>query len=118
MELELHSTSGGPIIDGYGKDYITISGNKVKNNFILLPDKLHEINNESVSSIINLIKKYQNKIDLLLYGYSKQNINKDLLDKIKNIKLSVEVMNNLAACRTWSVLVGEGRAVGALIFIK
>ena len=118
MELELHSTSNGPIINGYGKNYITISGKKVKNTFILFPDKLHEIKNESESSIINILKKYQNQIDLLLYGFSKQNLNKDVLNKIKNIKLSVEVMNNLAACRTWSVLVGEGRAVGALIFIK
>ncbi len=118
MELELHSTSRGPIVNGYGENYITISGKRVKNTFLLFPDKLHEIKNKSDDAIINIVKEYKNKIDLLLYGFSSQNLNKDVLNKIKNIKLSVEVMNNLAACRTWSVLVGEGRAVGALIFIK
>ena len=43
MELELHSTYSGPIVDGYGENYITISGKRVKNTFLLFPDKLHEI---------------------------------------------------------------------------
>ena len=60
MELELHSTSRGPIVNGYGENYITISGKRVKNTFLLFPDKLHEIKNKSDDAIINIVKEYKN----------------------------------------------------------
>ena len=116
MDLELVPKSDSPIIEGYGTGYVTISGKKITDTFILFPDKFEEIYSSDIGLIIKLIKLYKNKLDLIIYGSSIGIINKkNLLEKLKVISLPIEFMETSAACRTWSVLVSEGRSVGAII---
>lgn len=42
---------------------------------------------------------------------------KDVLAAATNIGIGVEVMDTAAACRTYNVLVGEGRAVAAALLM-
>ena len=39
MDLELYPKNNAPTIEGYGNGYINISGNKISNTILLLPDK-------------------------------------------------------------------------------
>ena len=116
MDLELYPKSGSPVIEGYGEGYIKILGNKISNTFILFPDKMEEIKEHSTSSIINSFISYKENLDLVIYGsYRKIDTNMDLLNNLKSISLPIEFMHTFSACRTWSVLISEGRSVSAII---
>jgi|TARA_B110000008_G_scaffold182519_1_gene181493 uncharacterized protein len=118
MDLELYPKNDAPYIEGYGKGYINISGNKISNTVLLLSDKYVNINNvldDESKNIINInIKNY--KPDLILYGSIKglgHESEMQLFLKASNIAL--EVMQIGSACRTWSVLIGDGRNICAVI---
>tara|TARA_B100000686_G_scaffold343860_1_gene425418 strand:+ start:3503 stop:3862 length:360 start_codon:yes stop_codon:yes gene_type:complete len=116
MDLELYPKSGVPIIEGYGTGYVTISGKKVTDTLILYPDKFEEIEPGDISSIIKSINLYKNKLDLIIYGSLIEIENKnDIIKKLNINSLPIEFMQTSAACRTWTVLIGEGRAIGAII---
>ena len=58
MDLELYPKNDAPYIEGYGKGYINISGNKISNTVLLLSDKYINISNyfkKSVGSIHTII---------------------------------------------------------------
>ena len=42
MDLELYPKNNAPQIEGYGKDYIKISGNQIYSTVLLKPDKLSD----------------------------------------------------------------------------
>ena len=118
MDLELYPKSNAPYIDGYGKGYINISGKKISNTVLLLSDKYVNISNtldDKSKSIINMnLRDY--KPDLILYGSIKglgHESEMQLFLKASNIAL--EVMQIGSACRTWSVLIGDGRNICAVI---
>ena len=116
MDLELFPKSDAPIIEGYGTGYVTISGKRVTDTFILYPDKFEEIESGGISLITKSINLYKNKLDLIIYGSSTGIKNKNKIIKELNINsLPIEFMQTYAACRTWNVLIGEGRAVVAII---
>jgi len=116
MDLELSPKSDSPIIEGYGSGYVTVSGKKITDIFIIFPDKFEVMKSGDLNLIIKSIKLYKNKLDLIIYG-TNMGIDKknELIKMIKVISLPIEFMETSAACRTWSVLIGEGRSVGAII---
>ena len=71
------------------------------------------------SDIKNEIINYSNKhkIDLIIYGNSLGlESSKDLITKeLNSLNIPLEIMNTDAACRTWTVLLSEGRCVCAFI---
>jgi len=116
MDLELFPKSDSPIINGYGKGYITISGQKIFNIIILYPDKYIEIKNRNFELIVKSLQSYKNNLDLIIYGNSKGiDDSQNILDKLKPLLCPIEFMHTSAACRTWSVLISEGRSIGAII---
>lgn len=43
MDLELYPKNDAPQLDGYGESYIRVSGNKIYNAVLLLPDEYIEL---------------------------------------------------------------------------
>ena len=116
MDLELYPNNGSPIIEGYGNGYVNISGNKFIKTFILFPDTLEELNNNSIKEIAKVINSYKNNLDLIIFGSpAKLSNNKEYIDLKLAITIPIEFMHTYSACRTWSVLIAEGRNVGAII---
>ena len=118
MDLNLNPSSNTINFEGYGSGFFKLSGKKIKTPILIFPDRYIAIKsnkNNIKNEIINYSNKY--KIDLIIYGnplgleFSKDLIIKDL----NSLNIPLEIMNTDAACRTWTVLVSEGRCVCAFI---
>ena len=98
-----------------------VSGKKLSSSVLLFPTKYYEIHND-ISPIKKYINDYsKNKVlDLLIYGATKGIIGakKEIIDCLKSTGNTVEIMNTDSACRTWTVLLGEGRSVCAYLEIN
>ena len=121
MDLELYPKNNAPTIEGYGIGYINISGNKICNTVLLLSDNYINIPNfldDKNKNIINTnLIKY--KPDLILYGSLKGlGYESEMQTFLKKSNIIVEVMQIGPACRTWSVLIGDGRNICAIIESK
>ena len=118
MDLNLNPEKNSIILEGYGQNYFKICGKKIFSPVLLFPDQYFPVKT-SKFNIKNKIMDYDNKykIDLIILGSPlgllspKDNFFTDL----KSLHLPVEFMNTGAACRTWTVLIGEGRCVCAFL---
>ena len=121
MDLELYPKNNAPNIEGYGIGYINISGNKISNTVLLLTDNYinlgHSLDDKSKNIINKNLFKY--KPDLILYGSLKGlGYESDMQSFLKKSNIALEVMQIGPACRTWSVLIGDGRNICAIIESK
>jgi uncharacterized protein len=66
---------------------------------------------------LHLLVKMSPKVLLLGVGEKSQILPQDLLDPFINAGIGVEVMTTGAACRTYNVLMAEGRNVVAALII-
>ena len=118
MDLELYPKNNAPSIEGYGKGYINISGNKISNTVLLLSDKYINIPNPLDDNTKNTINTnlFKYKPELILYGSIKGlGYESDMETFLKISNIALEVMQIGPACRTWSVLIGDGRNICAII---
>ena len=121
MDLELYPKNNAPTIEGYGNGYINISGSKISNTVLLLSDKYINIPaflDDNSKKIINTnLLKYEP--DLILYGSLRGlGYETDMQTFLKKSNIALEVMQIGPACRTWSVLIGDGRNICAIIESK
>lgn len=118
MDLELYPKKNTPQLDGYGKGYIKVSGNKIYNTVLLLSDKFIELKKELDENNKIIIKSniFESAPELIIYGTLKGlGYNSDTLKFLKLLNIPIEEMQIGSACRTWSVLIGDGRSVSAII---
>lgn len=91
------------LIDGYGKGYILLSQKKYYAPIIISPDQLIlDVRN------YNEFLKLDNKPDILIIGSDSQ-INRPTLE------INAEIMSFGAACRTYNILLTEGREVACFL---
>ena len=118
MDLELYPKNNAPQLDGYGEGYIKVSGNKIHNSVLFLSDKyieLGKILDEEHKIIINR-NINQSLPELIIYGSLKGlGYESDTLKFLKTLSIPIEQMQIGPACRTWSVLIGDGRSIAAII---
>lgn len=122
--LKLHPAnfSHQYIFTGYGDGYVVINQIRYEKNLIVLPDQL--IENWPIISISELeIQHFENllphalEIIILGTGISHQFPNYSLLSQVAKMGVGIEIMDTRACCRTYNILVEEGRRVGAVLFI-
>jgi len=123
MELNLDIGEGHYQIRGYGADYIQINHEKIDHSVIVAPDQLiytwppqslAELNSSHFEPILNL----HPAIVLLGTGKKLSFPNPALLSEFYLHRIGIEIMDTAAACRTYTVLMAEGRRVVAALFIK
>lgn len=122
MELNLDTGEGRFQIRAYGSDFIQVNEQKIRHSLIVMPDQL--VDPWPPRSIADLTTDYlQIIIDLhpsiVLLGSGENLAFPDpaLLNVFYQQKIGIEVMNNAAACRTYTVLMSEGRKVAAALLI-
>ncbi len=109
------------LITGYGKYGFTINNNIYSSAIICLPQQIFPLNIANIEEInqynIEPILIGKSNIDLLIIGYGNSYITPSV--HLKNILLShninYELMNLGAACRTYNVLISEGRKIACLL---
>ena len=109
-------------IKNFSKDGFLID-NKLYNHSILISsENIHTWNVDSKITVknFNFIKTLKSYPELLLIGVG-DTISSPYLDirsKMSNLSIAVEIMTTPSACRTWNILISEGRRAFACLKLK
>lgn len=122
MKLHLANFAHQYIFTGYGEGYVSINQIRYEKNLILLPD--HIIENWPISSLQELeIQHFENvlphepEIILLGTGFQHRFPNHAIPGQLAKLGIGIEIMDTKACCRTYNILVEEGRRVAAALLI-
>ena len=123
MKLQSDPHSGANTITGYGDGYVEI--NKIPYDHAVLLSSDGAISNWPVQSFASLEASHfaqmvDLKPELILIGTgSRQRFPKpELLKSLIEAKIGFESMDSQAACRTYNILVGEGRQVVLALIVE
>ena len=122
MKLHPANFSQQYIFTGYGDGYVSINQVRYEKNLIVLPDQL--IEDWPVMSVAQLevqhfesLVQYTPEIIILGTGTRHQFPNHTLLSQLAKMGIGIEIMDTKACCRTYNILVEEGRRVAAALLI-
>lgn len=122
MDLTQDFADSGFMITGYQPGCVLINGNPYSRSLIVCPDKLitawgvshvQRLDKPSLAAIFDL------QPEIVLIGTGEQVIFPDgeIIAWFAQQKVGLEAMSTTAACRTYGILISEGRRVAAgLIF--
>lgn len=122
MKLHLTTAENNNLITAYGESYIEINKQRYAQNLIVMPQTLVEgwhaenvntLTNEHFQEIIQL------KPEVVLLGTGKTHVfvhpkNYQILTEHG---IALECMSTAAACRTYNILMSEGRLVAAALML-
>ncbi|MCG5242614.1 Mth938-like domain-containing protein [Azospirillum doebereinerae] len=109
------------VIDGYGKGQFCVSGQWRVGAVIVLPDRTLPWSATEVASLtaadFAAVREAVPKVELLLLGTgpTMKLVPKALRQELRADGIVVEFMDSGAACRTYNVLLAEGRRVAAAL---
>lgn len=122
MKLHLAHFGQQNIFSGYGDGYVLINQIRHEKNMIVFPDQL--IEHWPLASVAALSHEHFDEIlarkpEIILLGTGAQLRFPDytLMARILQTRTGFEVMDTPAACRTYNILVEEGRQVAAAIIL-
>lgn len=123
MKLQSDPHSGANTITGYGDGYVEINQIPYAHAVLLSSDgaisawPVELFNNLEASHFAQMVEL---KPELILIGTgSKQRFPKpELLKSLILAKIGFEIMDSQAACRTYNILVGEGRQVLLALIVE
>lgn len=122
MKLHPANFAHQNIFTGYGEGYVLINQIRYEANLIVLPD--HLIEDWPIGSIQELeLQHFENlflhspEIILLGTGAEHKFPNHTLLSQLAKMRVGIEIMDTKACCRTYNILVEEGRRVAAAVLI-
>ena len=122
MKLQAERAQGQNAITAYGAGFVTVNGQIHRHSLIvghdrLVPDwpiaRIEELKSDDLLALAH-------DCDVILLGtgarqrFPQRNILASLFDK----RVGLEVMDTAAACRTYNVLLAEGRAVVAALIVE
>lgn len=123
MKLQSDPHSGANTITGYGDGYVEINKTPYAHAVVLSSDGA--ISEWSAQSFENLEAYHFSQLvdlkpELILIGTGKrQRFPKpELLKALISAKIGFEIMDSQAACRTYNILVGEGRQVLLALIVE
>ena len=122
LKLHLSKPVEKNIFSGYGSGYVVVNNKRYENSMITMPDKI--IEDWQAPTVEKLSKEHFELLipfepEIILLGtgatlrFPSPLVTKDLLES----KIGVEVMDTNAACRTYNILMAEGRNVAAALLI-
>ena len=122
MKLHLTQAAGNQLITGYGDGWVEVSAVRYDHSLIVLPNlivddwKVEDFDSLTVAHF-ERIAELKPEVVLLGTGKTHRFIHPRLTAPLTAIGVSVECMDTAAACRTYNILMAEGRHVAsALLF--
>jgi uncharacterized protein len=123
--MKLHSDPRGAqhIVTGYGDGWVAVDGRRYERSLLLLPDRIDaDWGPESPEALTEAhlagLAALAGHIVLLGTGAQQRFPAAPLLRPLIEAGIGVEIMDTGAACRTYNVLVAEGRAVAAALIVE
>ena len=126
MKLHLTTTENNYLITGYGLDkgesFVEINKQKYAQNLIVMASKL--ILDWQASNFSSLTEAHfaqivalKPEVVLLGTGEKHQFLHPKIVQKLTENNIPLECMSTAAACRTYNILMNEGRSVAAALLI-
>lgn len=108
------------VIQSYGTSGFKISGEHYQGAVLVTPTKVVPWEKADLKNIsANDLSEEIEKCDVLFIGTGKvmQHLSPQQREEFKDNKINVETMDTGAACRTFNVLMSDGRNITALLFV-
>jgi uncharacterized protein len=123
MKLHLDNPGSRNLVTGYGPGYVAINHRQYATSLILLPDRIVEPWGTSgfealAEGDFEAIRALGPEILLLGTGERQRFPAPGLLRPLIEARIGYEVMDLPAACRTFNILMAEGRRVAAALLIE
>lgn len=121
MDLNRVPDGGRSLIQGYGDHGFRISGERVNGAVLVLPKGFEPLGIDTFEDIgapqVQRLTELEDRPDVLLIGSGAGPLTLpgSVRGALTKAGIAVEVMGTGAACRTYNVLVGEGRHVAAML---
>jgi uncharacterized protein len=121
MKLQLQAASGQNTVTGYGPGYIEINRQRHHASLVLLPDQMADWGLAGFDALAEAdfrrLLDFRPELLLLGTGARQRFPQPALLRPLIEAGIGYEVMDLPAACRTYNILMGEGRRVAAALLI-
>ena len=126
MKLHLDPITGTNAINGHGSGFVAVNGSNINHPVIVLPDKIIDpwlITSMPATAkslcIADFAELLALKPELVVFGSGTkfQFPLATILAGFRGARIGFEVMDTPAACRTYNVLMSEGRRVAAALLI-
>lgn len=121
MDITPPIPDGRQVINSYSDGGFSISGTDYTGSVIVLPDQVLTWGATDVASLhaaqFEELLAIEPRIELLLIGCGARfaMVGPEVRRALKKEQVSIESMDTGAACRTYNVLLGEDRRVGAAL---
>ena len=123
MKIEREQAEGKNLFTGYGEGYVEVNRARHHASLVVSGDRL--VTDWPVESVNALaadhfaaIVELKPEVVLLGTGRTFTFPEQRLLAPLHAAKIGVEVMDTAAACRTYNILLGEGRNVVAALIVQ
>ena len=123
MKLHQSAPAGRNAFTGYGENYVLVNDTRYESSIVVLPDG--PVRPWPVSTLKSLDEKQLAElaaleVELVLLGTGRRLVfpSPALLAPLAKARIGVEVMDTPAACRTYNILMGEGRKVAAALVLE
>ena len=123
MKLHLESASAQNAFTGYGEGYVSVNGARYETSVVVLPGRI--LADWPPSSFEALAPEHfvalaglDLEIILLGTGGKLRFPKPEILAPLIRAGVGVEVMDLQAACRTYNILMAEGRKVAAALLLE
>ena len=122
MKIERDETQGRNAFTGYGEGYVEVGGKRFTSSLVVSGDRI--VTDWPAASVESLapdhlaaIAELKPEVVLLGTGAKFTFPDRSLLATLQKAGIGVEVMDTPAACRTYNILLGEGRDVVAALIV-
>ncbi len=122
QSVKLHSDpiSDANRITAYGPGYISVNNERIASSVVVTPTGLlknwaPEDFEDIAAACLDVLNQLDAEVALLGTGASQQFPPHDLLARLAARGIGLEVMDTAAACRTYNILMAEGRTVVAML---
>jgi uncharacterized protein len=122
LKFHLDQTGGKNVFSGYGEGYVAVNGVRHHESLVVGADRLitqwpaKSVEGLGADNLAALVEM-RPEIVLLGTGMRLQFPGPALLAPLYKAGIGVEVMDTPAACRTYNILLGEGRNVIAALIV-
>lgn len=122
MKLHVESAAGTYRISAYGSGYVKVNGERLTRSVVILPDELirdwpPQSWGELGAGHLELVAARAPEIVLLGTGATQRFPDPPLIESLSAAGIGVEIMDTGAACRTYNIIMAEGRQVAAALLM-
>lgn len=121
MDITPLIPQGRQIITGYGNGQFKISGEVYTTPVLVFPDRTVQWDIVPGTLVtpahLEVVLEEEGYIDLLIIGTGKKQdvLPQGIRTALKDVGIALEIMDTGAACRTYNILMAEGRRVAAAL---